>query len=297
MTTSVKRGYIHFSDDWEHVESQHVGPFVTRIVHQRPDGSTDVRTSRRHRKQFGPQVDPGQQEKKRPSLFIWRPHVFNWWIAVLFMIGSLHFISGSLIVLAGSSSIYLIDLIFFSGSLFFTAAGYSQYYQAINAPETLGSNGRASATQKRRYFGWQPDRIDFWVTFPQFLGTLAFNVTTFTAFLSTQTFIGYDVLVWKPDFVGSILFLISGSVGVFEYCHHFWCWQRKKLTWWIVMIGFAGCVAFMISAIAAFVRPDPIFDNLATWATIFTLIGAVCFFVSAYLMWPEMAAAEQIEIK
>jgi hypothetical protein len=45
----------------------------------------------------------------------------------------------------------------------------------------------------------------------------------------------------------------------------------------------------------AFVRPNPIFDNLATWATIFTLIGAVCFLVGAYLMWPEMGAEEKAD--
>lgn len=39
--------------------------------------------------------------------------------------------------------------------------------------------------------------------------------------------------------------------------------------------------------------PDRAFDILATWATTFTLIGAVCFLVGAYLMWPEMAAKEQ----
>lgn len=63
------------------------------------------------------------------------------------------------------------------------------------------------------------------------------------------------------------------------------------------MINFAGCVAFMISAFMAFVRPNPIFDSLATWATIFTLTGAACFFVGAYLMWPEMASEEQTESK
>jgi hypothetical protein len=47
--------------------------------------------------------------------------------------------------------------------------------------------------------------------------------------------------------------------------------------------------------IVAFVRPDPIFENLATWATIFTLIGAVCFLVAAYLLWPEMSSEEQAE--
>jgi hypothetical protein len=42
-------------------------------------------------------------------------------------------------------------------------------------------------------------------------------------------------------------------------------------------------------------RRAPILNNLATWATIFTLVGAVCFFVGAYLMWPEMGSEEQIQ--
>jgi len=291
MTTTVKRGHIHFSSDWEHLESEKVGPFVTRIVHRRDDGALDVRTSRRHRKRFGPEPEAEAAAKRHHKYWLWRPKDLNWWIAVLFMIGSWHFVSGSLLILAGSTKVYLIDLIYFSGSIFFTSAGYSQYYQAINAPDALDNQGRA-VDKKRRYFGWQPERIGFWSTFPQFLGTLAFNVTTATAFLSVQV-LGYDVLVWVPDYVGSVLFLVSGVACVFEYCHRFWCWNRRDLTWWIVMINFLGCVFFMISAFLAFVRPDPIFDNLATWATIFTALGAVCFFVGAYLMWPEMAAEEQ----
>lgn len=287
MATTEKQGYIRFASDWEHVESQQVGPFVTRVVHRRLDGKLDVRTSRRHRKDFGPETTAESYTK----YLIWRPRVLNWWIALLFMIGSWHFVSGSVLVLVGFTNAYLIDAIFFIGSIFFTSAGYSQYYQAINAPETLDSDGRVSKSKKRRYLGWQPYRIDFWATFPQFLGTLAFNISTFAAFINVQ-WLGYDILAWVPDYVGSILFLVSGIAAVFEYCHRFWCWQQKDITWWIVMINFLGCVAFMISAVVAFVRPNPIFDNLATWATIFTLIGAACFLVAAYLMWPEMSAAE-----
>jgi hypothetical protein len=36
-------------------------------------------------------------------------------------------------------------------------------------------------------------------------------------------------------------------------------------------------------------------NNLFFWATLTTLLGAVCFFVSSYLMWPEMAAAEKAD--
>jgi len=290
MSTSIKRGYIHFSNKWAHVESQHVGPFVTRFVHHSQDGKLDVRTSRGHRKRFRPESVAEAVKWKRNKYWLWRPGSLNWWIAVLFMIGSWHFISGSLLVLAGSSNEKLIDIVYFTGSIFFTSAGYSQYYQAINAPEELDENGQP-AKQKRRFLGWQPHRLDFWATFPQFLGTLAFNVSTFMAFANVQ-WLGYDLLVWVPDFVGSVLFLISGIAAVFEFCHRFWCWERKSLTWWIVIINFIGCVGFMISAFVAFVRPQPIFANLLTWATIFTLLGAVCFFVGAYLMWPEMAEKE-----
>ncbi len=289
-TENIDRPFVRFSSDWELLEAQKVGPFVTRIVHRRADGTQDVRTSRRHRKQFGPEKVTEEQHK----YWLWRPSSLNWWIAVLFMIGAWHFISGSLLVMIGFPYIYLIDLVFFSGSIFFTSAGYSQYNQAINAPEVLDSQGRGSGDRKRRYFAWQPDRIGFWSTFPQFLGTLAFNISTAAAFISVQ-WLGYDLLVWKPDYVGSILFLLSGVAAVLEYCHRFWCWKKQDLTWWIVIINFIGCVAFMIAAFMSFVRPDPLFDNLATWATIFTLIGAICFFVGAYLMWPEMAAEERVE--
>jgi hypothetical protein len=290
MTEAVTQGYIEFPSEWEHLESTRIGPFVTRIVHRKPDGQTDTRTSRRHRKGFGSQeaTEAKVVDKERPTLFLWRPKSLNWWIAVLFMIGSWHFVSGSVLILAGSTRVYLIDLIYFIGSLFFTSAGYSQYYQSINAPETLAGSG----PQKKRYVAWQPRRIDFWATFPQFLGTLAFNVTTATAFISVQ-WLGYDLLVWVPDYVGSILFIIAGFAGVFEFCHRLFCWQLDSLTWWIVWINFLGCIAFMISAFMAFVRPNPILNNLATWATIFTLVGAVCFLVGAYLMWPEMGAEER----
>lgn len=290
MSTFNKRAFVNFSDEWEHIESQYVGPFATRIVHRRPDGTVDARTSRRHRKHFG--SDPGPKAKKQGHKYlIWRPRSLNWWIALLFMIGSWHFISGSVFVLAGSSYAYLIDLIYFIGSIFFTSAGYSQYYQAINAPEALDENGLPLAAKKRRYLGWQPHRLDFWATFPQFIGTLAFNVSTFMAFASVE-WLGYDLLVWVPDYVGSILFLVSGIAAVLEFCHRLWCWRLNDLTWWIIIINFIGCVAFMISAFAAFVRPNPIFNNLTTWSVLFTLIGAVCFFVGAYLMWPEMAQEE-----
>jgi hypothetical protein len=289
MSGTVKRGYLDFPAEWEHLESIGVGAFTTQVEHRLPDGSIHIWSSRRHRKGYGPEVVPVNEAeprtKKRLSLLVWAPDSLNWWIAVLFMIGASCFILGSLLVLAGVSAALLIDLIFFVGSIFFTSAGYSQYNQSINAATSVGIS---SEPHKRTWVAWQPGRIDFWVTFSQLLGTIAFNFSTFDAFLDLGWF-GYDLTVWVPDMLGSILFLISGTLAVFEICPHFWCSQSRSFGWWITEINFVGCVAFMISAILAFARPDPILDNLAVYATIFTLIGAVCFFTGAYLMWPEMS--------
>jgi hypothetical protein len=46
MVGVVNQGYIEFPAEWKHLESNNVGPFITRIVHRKPDGRTDTRTSR-----------------------------------------------------------------------------------------------------------------------------------------------------------------------------------------------------------------------------------------------------------
>jgi hypothetical protein len=293
QAATVKRGHIEFPADWKHVESRGSGPFTTRVVHQLADGSTHIWSSRRHRKGFGPEIvtpEGEAQAKKRPSLFLWAPDKLNWWIAVLFMIGSFGFILGSVLFLVGFENDFLIGLIFFIGSIFFTSAGYAQYNQSINAETAVGVG---QETPQRKWLAWQPDRLDFWVTFSQLLGTIMFNFNTFDAYLKLG-WLGQDLAIWVPDMVGSILFQISGTLAVVEICHRWWCWQSRNLTWWITMINFVGCVAFLISAFLAFVRPDPLFDNVAIYATIFTLIGAVCFFVGAYLMWPEMSIEAKV---
>jgi hypothetical protein len=167
MQATVKRGYIEFPADWQHVESHGSGPFTTRVVHQLEDGSTHIWSSRRHRKGYGPEVVTPAGEprpKKRPSLFLWAPDKLNWWIAVLFMIGSACFILGSVLVLAGYSDFFVINAIFFAGSIFFTSAGYSQYNQSINAKTAVGVG---QETPQRKWLAWQPVRLDFWVTFSQ----------------------------------------------------------------------------------------------------------------------------------
>ena len=52
-----------------------------------------------------------------------------------------------------------------------------------------------------------------WSSGVRLLGTLFFNATTFRALQTGLDSPSYDRLVWRPDFFGSICFLISGYLA------------------------------------------------------------------------------------
>ena len=64
-------------------------------------------------------------------------------------------------------------------------------------------------------------------------------------------------LIWTPEVIGCVLFLISGHLAMTEIRHRFRpCLRRRDLGWAIVAINQIGSILFMISALAAFIRPE-----------------------------------------
>jgi hypothetical protein len=95
-----------------------------------------------------------------------------------------------------------------------------------------------------------------------------------------------DLLVWTPDIIGSICFLVASQLAVVEYAHRWFAVRPEQLAWWIVAVNMLGSILFMISAIASYVVPGG--AMIAPFpANAGTFFGAVCFFVGAYLLIPE----------
>ena len=117
------------------------GPFVTRVRYRLADGSLHEWTSRAHRKQGGRSLGT--------------------WIAVLFMVGSACFASGSV---AGYSSLVgaRADAVtYFVGSIFFTSAAYLQYLECIS---TATDHRARRHLGSMRFFSLEIRRIDWWAT-------------------------------------------------------------------------------------------------------------------------------------
>ena len=259
-------------------------PFVTRYGYTE-GGRRIVWLAREHRKG----LDRGG-DRSGPELPLWQRPGYNWSVGAFFAVGSLLFMLGSvfsLIPRAMAPSGFAINVVFFLGSIPFTIAGYLQHFQSANAPGFATAGGAARSDGAMALVGWRPRDLGWLSTFTQFIGTLAFNVSTLNAILVSSGPRLQDIAVWTPDMVGSVMFLVSGYLAYIESSHGYWSWKPRNLAWQIVFVNLIGCIAFMTSGILSYVPQGPESAWITAVANTHLLIGGFCFFVGAVLSMRE----------
>ena len=257
-----------------------LGPFVTFIEYERPDGLVARWDSRRHRKE-SPHAGGASDHTW------WAPSARGWWIAILFMVGSALFALGAVPGYAGSVGVTADAVTFFVGSLFFTSAGFLQYRESVDA----GPGERAHGWGK--VFVYRPRQIDWWACGVQLIGTLYFNISTGHAMQQDLTAQAAEHHVWRPDAVGSICFLVASGLAWFEVCHGWLAWAPRSLSWWITALNLFGSIAFGVSAVAAFIIPSTGDLWNVELSNLGTFVGALCFLVGAFLLLPERTGGSE----
>jgi hypothetical protein len=186
------------------------------------------------------------------------------WMALFFAGGSTCFLIGPFPGFASLVGDAADAVTFFVGSILFTVGGALQ--SSLAFPE-------------RRFSG--AGRAAWWAAIVQSAGTLFFNRTTYQAMHTALSNTEYNKLVWRPDLLGSICFLVSGVIAYRASARHGWLPKREGRGWWEPSINLMGCIFFGVSAIAAYVVPSSgsMIDLAAVnWNT---SLGAACFLVCA----------------
>ena len=276
--------YPRSPEGWAVTRRRSAGPFTTGVTYAHPDGRRLEWSSRRHRKHASrlSRVRPGRDG------LLWAPHRASWWIAVLFILGSTCFLVGPLPAFLDLVGGRADAVVFFVGSLLFTAAAALQWLETVNADRDPSS---ATAEGRLRLIAWEPHRIDWWSGSVQLLGTLFFNATTFRALSTAVDDPAYNQVVWRPDAFGSICFLVSGCFAYAEVAGGLLHRPPRSLEGSLVSVNLFGCVAFGISALGAFVLPSTGDPLAVTVANAGTAIGALAFLVGSVLLLPEGASA------
>jgi hypothetical protein len=194
----------------------------------------------------------------------WAPGAPTWWTGILFAIGSLCFALGAAPRYVNAVGVSADGVTFFVGSLFFTAAALLMCIQLRTGPP-----------------------LDRWAALVQLAGTLLFNLSTYDAMRDHLSASQADRLVWTPDALGSVCFLVASGLAWIDAAHGLWSWRPRDRSWTIAALNLAGSIAFGASAVASHVVPASDQPRNVTLMNLGTFLGAVCFLVGAVLLLPE----------
>jgi hypothetical protein len=263
---------------WTPVGRRSIGPFTTHITYQQLDGSVVSWSSRGHRKHASLL---SRVRRRREHVHEAARHA-SWWIGILFAAGSVCFLVAPIPWFLNLVGPETDGAVFFVGSILFTSAAALQWLETINADPGPGT--RAGGF---KIVTFEPRRIDWWSSGVQLVGTVFFNVTTFRALQISIESASYDQLVWRPDALGSICFLVSGYLAYVEVSGHLLARPDPTLESRIVTVNLLGCVAFGIAAVASYVVPSTDTFISMGLTNLFTSLGALCFLIGALLLLPE----------
>ncbi|MEU7907590.1 hypothetical protein [Actinoplanes sp. NPDC049118] len=219
-----------------------------------------------------------------------RPVRLNAATASLFIVGSSCFVLGSVPAYSDAVGALATAVTYFIGSIFFTSASFLQLLQAQTPAMTDVDEERQNTPEPVVIWRRLPHDRSWLAAVSQFPGTLFFNSSTLAALLQNLSADQQDRHVWRPDFLGSTLFLVSSAFGILAV-GSFWSWRPRSLPWNIAWLNMLGSIFFMASALASYVLPgsgDVLDDRLAVAGT---LLGALCFLVGAALMFPAWRRA------
>ncbi|MDQ0681334.1 hypothetical protein QF032_000329 [Streptomyces achromogenes] len=267
------------------------GPFTTRLTWHLADGGTAVWESRLARRRGVLAVRPPHgavtHHVRADAVSRTRLRRLNVIAAIAFVIGGALFTAGAAVAQFGAADATECASIYFAGGLFFTIGGYASLLQVINAPRHVPGGEGHLVTGPWRWWSYEPARVDWLSTFVLFSGTLVFAVDLLDSFLQGLTAQQVNRLIWAPDVIGCVLFLISGHLAFVEICHGRLRVRRHDLGWWIVAVNQLGSVLFLVSAVAAYTRPATgslVNADIANWGT---LTGALCFSFAGVLQLGE----------
>lgn len=269
--------------------SEGVGPFTTRLTLRGSGGAEAVWESRRARRRGSLTVRRADGTApvvhRADARALARMRTLNAVAAVTFTLGGLLFAAGAALALTGAAAT-AVSATYFGGGLFFNLGGYASLLQSVNAPRRPAGAYRLE-TKAWRWWSYEPMRIDWLSNFLLFAGTLVFGLNLLDSFLQGLSTQQAARLVWAPDVIGCVLFLISGQLALAEVCHAPTGVRPHDLGWWIVTVNMAGSALFMIAALADLVTPGAHVPVSLTISNIGTLAGALCFAATGVLQWFE----------
>ncbi|MAJ82034.1 MAG: hypothetical protein CMF41_03870 [Legionellales bacterium] len=213
----------------------------------------------------------------------------SFWASLFFIFGSLLFSLGALFSMLEFEM--SIGLVYFYGSIFFTIGAYLQFLETINRID-------CSHSKYIYLFRFLPYSTSYISTLSQLCGAILFNFNTWFSMTNFSNLYSKNAYIWSPDFIGSLLFMVSAIFLLLESYHEKIKIRPSYLPWWIIWVNFWGCVMFLFSSFFSIYLPiSLLYSRLESLiASGSLLIGSLLFLLSSYLLCIELNE-ESIQLK
>ena len=114
----------------------------------------------------------------------------------------------------------------------------------------------------------------------QGVGAVLFQTNLTAAFARDLSIVQQELLLWVPDLLGSVLFLVSSSI-FFHLARPIQGREEEGQDRSLALLNMAGSAFFILSAFGAYVSPLTDTEAYPFVANLGTLIGAAFFWVSS----------------
>lgn len=212
------------------------------------------------------------------------PADLTWWVAWLFMVGSVLFALGSFPAYSQLVDPGVVGTTFVVGSIFFTSAAAGQLWQAIRPSDAPGRAFTIVGVSVS---------VALVAAVVQLVGTLLFNLNTIRAMIDGLSAQETNRLVWAPDFFGSIAFLVASHLGWRDVSKRTQGSDESSSDRVSAGANYVGSGLFMLAALASFTLPttgDVVNIAIVNSAT---CLGAFCFLAGSYLLLPPADRARR----
>ncbi len=210
----------------------------------------------------------------------WAPRDGGWWVAFPFSVGSVLFILGAVMPALEFIPDSVTTVTFFLGSSLYllgaTAQVVGEFIRSRRARRLAGGDRADTAPDT----GLHRTAVALSGGVVQGVGAVLFQTNLTAAFAQDLTIAQQEVLLWAPDLVGSVLFLVSSSI-FFRLNRPIQGREEEGQDRTLALLNMVGSSFFILSALGAYVSPISGSEIYPFVANLGTLIGAGFFLVSS----------------
>jgi hypothetical protein len=290
MSSSVGPGV---PSGWQLTRSGGPRPFTTWREYVGEDDVTHVWESRRHRKGLG-----ARRAGAGTRSGYWAPDRLAWWVAVVFVVGSVLFVLGAAASLTpslfgGDETLLSItaESFYSVGALLYTIAVYGQILESLNEDDQITESGDGHPPSSWRWFGFEPRNLSYLWAVVFLIGALVFNYESIAALLSGLDVLSGQIGLWWTSLLGAVAFFVASVLQGVEAGHGYLPQTVREVSWWVSLMFALGSLGFVVGSLPGFSVAGTYGHSGEPGASIVKigfLLGGIAFTIGSALMLREL---------